>query len=298
VASVPWPVSPVVVRESVGLGLPILCETPPAPTRADLEDLWADVGASNLVQVADQYPYYPGHAARQALVDAGALGRTSSVQVSSTHGYHAMALIRGLLGVRFEGATVTAFGTEAPLAQPVGRDGWTDDLTARPATSVLAHLDFGDGRSGLYDFTDNQWHNPLRSNRIVIRGSLGEIDTDRVVHITGPRTVLESRLQRRQTGIDMNYEGLELDHIAFEGSVLVENEWRGARLTDDELGTANVLGRMALWVAGRGPEPYPLAEGCQDHLLSLAVDEAVASGRPVQVTPGTWSVTRGSGYLG
>jgi hypothetical protein len=55
---------------------------------------------------------------------------------------------------------------------------------------------------------------------------------------------------------------------------------------------------MALWVAGRGPEPYPLAEGCQDHLLSLAVDEAVASGRPVQVTPGTWSVTRGSGYLG
>jgi hypothetical protein len=78
----------------------------------------------------------------------------------------------------------------------------------------------------------------------------------------------------------------------------VENEWRGARLTDDELGTANVLGRMALWVAGRGPEPYPLAEGCQDHLLSLAVDEAVASGRPVQVTPGTWSVTRGSGYLG
>ena len=58
--------------------------------------------------------------------------------------------------------------------------GWTGDAATKPATSILSTLDFGDGRSALYDFTDNQWHNPLRTNRITVRGSHGEIANDTV----------------------------------------------------------------------------------------------------------------------
>ncbi|MFD1276666.1 hypothetical protein ACFQ51_47710 [Streptomyces kaempferi] len=41
----------------------------------------------------------PGHAARMALVREGVIGKVTSVQVSSTHMYHAMSLIRHMLGV-------------------------------------------------------------------------------------------------------------------------------------------------------------------------------------------------------
>ena len=87
------------MREAVGSGVPVLAETPPAPDVEGLRALWHDVGASGLVQVAEQYLMLPSHAARLALVRSGAIGRPTQVQVSSTHQYHALSLVRGYLGV-------------------------------------------------------------------------------------------------------------------------------------------------------------------------------------------------------
>ena len=76
----------------------------------------------------------------------------------------------------------------APLVGPLGRAGWTDDEEAHPATTTIATLDFGDGRSGLYDFTEQQTRNQLRFRRLTVRGSAGELHNDEVVRMTGPRT--------------------------------------------------------------------------------------------------------------
>jgi len=46
---------------------------------------------------------------------------------------------------------------------------------------------------------------------------------------------------------------------------------------------------MAAWVRGAGPPPYPLAEGAQDHLLALAVDEAADTGEEIATTTEAWS---------
>ena len=146
------------------------------------------------------------------------IGAPTSVQVSSTHLYHAVSMIRGLLGVGFEPAVVSARAFTAPLADPLSPDGWSGDGTPKDAATTLATLDFG-GRMGLYDFTDNQWWNPLRARRIVIRGSNGEIVDDRVVRLADPTSPVESQLVRRQAGIDLNLEGVDLDHISFDGRV-------------------------------------------------------------------------------
>jgi predicted dehydrogenase len=289
VAVVPWAVSPQITREAVALDLPVLSETPPAPDVPGLVELWSQVGASGLVQVAEQYPLYPGHAARLGLIDKAVLGTVSNVQISSTHGYHAMALMRAMLGVGFEDAAVTAFRTEFGLSSPMGREGWTGDLTPQPSWNLVAHLDFGGGHSGLYDFTDNQWHNELRSNRILVRGSLGELVTDHMVHVKDERTVLESDLVRRQTGLDMNFEGSDLDHISFEGEVVYRNAWQGGRLADDEIAIASLLAAMGAWVRDGGPAPYPLADACQDHMLGLAIDESLAAGGTVRTTRQPWA---------
>jgi predicted dehydrogenase len=289
VAAVPWSASPQISREAVALDMPVLSETPPAPDVPGLVELWSQVGASGLVQVAEQYPLYPGHAARLRLIEDGVLGTISNVQVSSTHQYHAVALMRAMLGVRFEDAVVTAHHSEFMLADPISRDGWTLDLSPKPAWNLLAHFDFGDGRTGLYDFTDNQWHNELRSNRILVRGSLGELVTDRVVHVRDELSVLESDLVRRQTGVDMNFEGFDLDHISFEGDVVYRNPWRGGRLADDEIAVATLLQKMGVWARDEGPAPYPLADACQDHMLALAMDESLAAGGAVRTARQPWA---------
>ena len=288
IVSTPWPVTPDAVRELVGLGARVLAETPPAPDLPGLRALWADVGASGLVQVAEQYLLMPGHAARLAVVREGVIGAPTSVQVSSTHLYHAVSMIRGLLGVGFEPAVVSARAFTAPLVDPLSFAGWSGDSTPKDASTTLATLDFG-GRMGLYDFTDNQWWNPLRARRIVVRGSIGELVDDRLVRLTDPRTAVESHLVPRRTGIDLNLEGSDLDHISFDGRVVYRNPFFGARFSEDDLGVAVLLEQTGAWARGEGPEPYPLADGLQDHLISVAIGESLATGRDVTTTTEAWA---------
>ncbi|SCE72170.1 Gfo/Idh/MocA family protein [Micromonospora chokoriensis] len=288
IVSVPWPVTPDVTRELVAAGVPVLAETPPAADLAGLRALWADVGGSGLVQVAEQYLLMPGHAARLTLVRAGVLGEPTSVQISSTHLYHAVSLIRGLLGVGFDAAEVSARAFAAPLADPLSPAGWSGDDTPRQLSTTLATIDFG-GRMGLYDFTDNQWWNPLRGRRLVVRGSRGELVDDRVVRLVDPTTPVESSLVRRQTGLDLNLEGLDLKHVSFDGDVVYRNPFVGSGLSDDDIAVADLLVRTGAWAREEGPAPYPLAEACQDHLISLAIGESVRTGRAVTTTAEAWA---------
>jgi predicted dehydrogenase len=292
VSSVSWGANPGVIQAAVAAGLPVLAETPPAPDAAGLRALWAAVGATGLVQIAEQYLMYPGHAARLELVRRGVVGTPTSVQVSSTHLYHAVSMIRGLLGVGGGPATVDAREFVAPLADPLTKTGWTGDDTPRPAATTIATIDFGGGAMGLYDFTDNQWHNQLRSRRLVVRGSTGEIVDDEVVRLAGERTILRSPIVRRQIGYDLDLDGYDTDHISFEGHVLFRNEFTGLRLADEDVALATLLTRMAAWCRDEGAPPYPLAKGCQDHLLGLAIGDSVAAGRPVVTAVEPWAHSR------
>src|SRR5256714_4804332 len=203
VTAVPWPATPAAITGAVACGVPVLAETPPAPDLAGLRALWAEVGGSGLVQVAEQYLLMPSHAARAALVRSGAIGTPTQVQVSSTHQYHAVSLMRGLLRAGRGAVTVRAVRTTAPLVDPLTRDGWTDDPEPKPATTTIATIDFGGGRSGVYDFTGNQWHNQLRFRRVLVRGTHGELRDDAVVRLVRPRTIVRYPLVLRQTGNDL-----------------------------------------------------------------------------------------------
>lgn len=289
--SLPASATTAVTAELVARGRQVLVETPPAPDLAGLRGLWAAVGASGRVQVAEQYPWSPHNAARRGVVRAGLLGEVTSVQVSSTQTYHATSLVRGLLGVGAQPARVVATATTAPLANPVARPGWTDDDTAVPQTTTLATFAFGDGRSALYDFTDSQTRNPLRARRMVVRGSLGELVDDRLVRLAGPRTVLTSTVERRETGRYQDVQGHDLDHLSLEGRVVFRNPFVGARLMDEEIAVLSLLLAAGDWARGEGPAPYPLAEAAQDQVLGLAVGESLRTGGPVTTSVEPWAAT-------
>jgi predicted dehydrogenase len=264
VTAVPRTANAQVVIEAVERGLPVLSETPPAQDVGPLRPY------AEHIQVAEQYLLMPTHASRLAAVRGGVIGTPSQVQVSSTQFHHAVALMRGYLQAPPGPVTVRATRHVAPLVQPLKRGGWTDDPDAKPATTTLAVLDFGHGRSGLYDFTDNQTRNQLRFRRILVRGSHGELRDDEVVRLTGPRTIVTTPLVRTTAG-----------DVALGDNVHYHNAYRGMRLNDDEIATATMLDAMAAWVRGDGPPPYPFAEGAHDHAVGLAIEEAAATGRTV-----------------
>jgi predicted dehydrogenase len=285
----PRPVTPGFIVDAVNRGLPVLAETPPAADLDGLRSLWSAVGDSGLVQVAEQYLLMPSHAARAALVASGALGTPTQVQVSSTQQYHAVSLIRGLLAADRGPVSVRATRFTAPLVSPLSRAGWTDDEEAHPTTTTIATLDFGNGRSGVYDFTEQQTRNQLRFRRLTVRGSAGELHNDEVVRMSGPRTLVRSPLVRRQTGYDLDMIGYDTEHISLGPEVLYRNPYPGQRWMDDEIAMATLLERMASWVHGNGPEPYPLAEGAQDQQVALAIEESADTDSTVTTTREAWS---------
>lgn len=289
VAAVPWAQMPDAARAAVALGAPVLTETPPAPDLDGLRALWSDVGDSGLVQVAEQYLLMPGHAARLAAVRAGLIGEPTSVHVGSTHLYHAVSLVRGLLDVDVDEVVVNARAFTAPLVDPLGPEGWRPDPAPEPRTRTIATLDFGDGRHGLYDFTENQWWNPLLARRIAVRGTTGELVEDRLVRLAEPATAVESHLVFRRTGIDLNLEGNELDHVSLDGRVLYRNPFRGTRLSEDDIAVAAILEATGAWARDEAAPPYPLAQGCHDHAISLAIGESARTGQDVRVAKEAWS---------
>jgi predicted dehydrogenase len=280
--------------DAVTHGLPVLAETPPAVDRAGRRELWATVGRSGLVQVAEQYLLMPAHAARLAAVRSGIIGASTQVQVSSTQQYHAVSLIRGLLGAGHAAARVRAVRTVAPLLDPLSPTGWTDDPQPKPATTTLATLDFDGGRSGVYDFTTGQTRNSLRFRRLLVRGTHGELNADEIVHMPAPRTITRTPLVRRQSGHDLDLNGFDTETITLGAQVLYRNPYPGHRFNDDEIATATLLDAMAAWIHGAGPPPYPLAEAAQDHLLALAIEEAADTGQETTTTTTTeaWSPGR------
>lgn len=318
VSAVAKAAGPAVIAEAVAHGVPVLAETPPAADRAGLRALWAAPGG-DLVQIAEQYLLMPSHAARLAAVRGGIIGTPTQVQVSSTQQYHAISLIRGFLdagpnpaadrtaGDRTAAGRTTpdqaaphqtaperptpdnhpvivrAARTVAPLVSPLDRGGWTDDPTPRPATTTVATLDFGDGRSGIYDFTDGQTRNLLRFRRLLVRGTHGELHDDEIVHMPAARTVARTPLVRRQSGHDLDLGGFDTESITLGSEVLYRNPYAGCRFNDDEIAIATLLDAMAAWVRGEGPPPYPLAEGIRDQLLALAVEEAADTDRTITV---------------
>ena len=288
VAAVSWPAMPGVIRDLVAAGMAVLAETPPAPDLERMRSLWRDVAVSGLVQVAEQYLLMPGHAARHTVIQDGVIGQATSVEISSTHLYHAVSLIRRLLGVGMDDVVVNARDFRAPLVDPLTFDGWDLQAVPEPRTTTIATLDFGD-RMGLYNFVENQWWNPLRTRRIVVRGSRGELVDNTVVRLVDPTSPVESSLVYRRTGVDMNLEGSELVHVSFDGRVVYRNPWLGTRLSEDDIAVASMLEAEGAWVRGEGPEPYPLAQACQDHAIGLAIQESARTGAEVHVAKNVWA---------
>jgi predicted dehydrogenase len=298
VVAVPRQAAPELTVALVKRGLPVLCETPPAVDLDGLAKLWAAVGESGLVQVAEQYPRMPAHLAWLGLAARQLIGNVTSVETASTHDYHAVAMMRAFLGAGFEPACVNARQFASLVVDPLGPAGWEADAAPRPVRTTIATIDFAGHGSGLYNFVDNQWGNPLRQDRLVVRGELGEVVDNTVTRWLPGEGPVRSTLVARRAGIGPNLEGNGLVALQLDGQVVYRNPWLAARLSEDDQAVANQLLAMGAWVRGQAPPPYPLAHGCQDQALALAIGRSAALKQDVEVPAGPWAEWPEPPYFG
>lgn len=267
--------------------VPVLAETPPAADLEGLNQLYLRTLKEARIQVAEQYALQPAHAARLVLVQSGKLGRVSQAQVSVSQDYHAMSLIRKLLGLQFENAVIMARRFISPIVAGPTRQGPPTEEKIIEIPQTIAYLDFGD-KLAVYDFATDQHRSWIRSNRVLVRGDRGELNNNRLKYLKDFSTPVTLDLLRQDTGQEGNMEGYYHRGILAGEEWVYRNPFAPASLSDEEIAVATCLAKMAEYAQG-GPSFYSLAEAAQDHYLGLMVAQAVAQGTPVRTTFQTWA---------
>jgi hypothetical protein len=273
VISVPGNVTPSIIKELTERGIPVLSETPPATDLNSLIELNKLTGKGAKIQVAEQYHLQPMHAARLAIINSGKLGEVSHAQVSFSHGYHGISLIRRFLGIGFENAKINAVKVKSSFVAGPGRNGLSDKEVMVEGNQEIAVLDFGD-KSAVYDFAPDQHRSFVRSNRILIRGNRGEINNKEVRYLKDFRTPIEYELVGKNTGLNGNIEGYFIKGVLAGDEWAYINPYAPGKLSEDEIAVAACLEKMDVYVKG-GPEFYSLAEASQDHYLGMMIKKAL-----------------------
>lgn len=286
VTSVPWAVTPALIRELAERGVVTLAETPPAPDLAAMNALWADVKGAR-VQVAEQYHLQPQHAARLAVIASGKLGAVMQAQVSAAHGYHGVSLMRRFLGLGFEAATVTARSFATPIVAGPWKESLPAEESIQPSAQTIAYLDFGN-KQGVFDFTGDQYFSWIRSERLLIRGERGEINSLDVRFLQDYRTPIHLTLARQDAGRGGNLEGFYHKGYTAGAEWVYTNPLAPGRLSDEEIAVGTCLLKTAEY-AGGGDSFYSLPEAFQDHYLGLMIDQAAQSGGTVKADRQSWA---------
>ena len=269
-------------------GIPALAETPPASDIEGLIRLHEELTCRGArVQVAEQYIYHPLNAARLAVIEAGRLGDITQATVSITQTYHAVSLLRRMLGVRFENVDIRGMRFTSDWVAGPNRSGPPKEEKIVPSQRDLAWLDFG-GKLGIYDFTYDQHRSWIRSNHLSVRGVRGEIFDRQLNILQDYSTPLHLEFKRINKGEWENQEGHYLQGIMAGSEWVYENPFIPGRLYDDEIAIATSLMKMASYAAG-GPDFYSIAEASQDFYLGELIGQAIRTGESVASVRQPWA---------
>ena len=263
-------------------GVPALCETPLAISLDKLEQL-RDVQRRTGVtlEMAEQYFLYPTHQARRAVVKSGLLGDITYCYMSMMHDYHGISMLRAYLGEETGPVSIRAYKTKTPIVVTGGRGGYITTGEMGEEYRVLAQLDYGDGRVGMYDFAGTQYHSAIRSNHLRILGTRGEIADDEVRWIDENNRPHLNRLVVHTDAITGT-----ICAIDFDGERVYANPFRAdVAMTEDDIAVSEVLVRMGASVRG-GDRHYPYA--FRDSYLSCVMAAAANESADVTADAMNW----------
>lgn len=276
------------IKSLVEHDMPILMETPAGHNLEELIEFNALVEQDAKIQVAEQYQFHPLLAAQIAIAESGRLGNIFEAQVSVAHGFHGISLIRKMLGVKFENATINARKFVWPTFSGPGRKGPPTEEVIVNTSQIIAQFDFGN-KLGIFDFDDAQYSHWIRGVHVLIRGEKGEICDSMVRYMEDYRTPIEAMLKRCDAGQGGSiFEGFGHKGILMGNEWIYKNSFGPVKLSDDELAIATCMAKMGDYAAG-GPSFYSYAEAAQDSYLSQKMIEATNSSEVVTTEKQPWT---------
>jgi predicted dehydrogenase len=288
VVSVAKEVAPNIIIDLANKKIPILAETPPASNMDSLMELNKAIPKDSKIQIAEQYHLQPMHTSRLSIVNSGILGDISEVEVSISHGYHGISLIRKLLNINFENAEINAFSFTAPIIAGPSRKGLPPKETLVEVEQEIAIINFGN-KVAIYNFEKDQHRSFIRTNRILVRGNRGEINNNYVKYLKDFQTPIEYSLTRKNAGENENVEGYHLKGIIAANEWVYINPFIPGKLSDEEIAVATCLNKMHIYVNG-GASFYSLAEATQDQYLALMIRKSIDRKEKIVTSNQCWTL--------
>ena len=233
-------------------GVAVLTETPVT-----------DGKLSGKIQVAEQFHFMPRNQAYKRIIDSGILGKVHQVQLSCCHDYHAASLIRFFLDLKNEKPKSTSITLPDTVNRYNGRNGFIEPVVVNGEQKITV-LEF-DGKTAVYDFNYEQYFSDIRKNRIIIRGTNGEIVDNTVTYLKDglPHTF---EIRRNGFGNEENLDGFSLFNLTGNGEILYDNPFKNSRLSDEEIAIATCLVKMKDFCETSTPF-YDTTEAYTDYLL-------------------------------
>ncbi|MCR1842802.1 Gfo/Idh/MocA family protein [Murimonas intestini] len=269
------------------LQVPVLCETPPAADTEGLNQLWHMAERTKMkIQVAEQYIFWPVYAAIREIISRGIIGKTSMAMLSAVHDYHAVNLFRNFLGLGFENCRIHGESLKTSFVKTEDRGGFDYDGTVIDTKRALATLEFENGRTCIYDFMGEQYNSVIRTRRLNIQGTRGEINDLTVRYLNGHNEGMEENIRRVDRGICGNAGWHHLG-MQFQGEYVYKNPFGDVRMNDDETAVAECLIKMKEYL-DTGRESLSLRDALQDTYLSFAMETCISKGSTEMTRSQDW----------
>lgn len=211
------------------------------------------------IQVAEQYHQKGTYQAIKKLIDQGIIGEVNYINISIGHDYHAMSMMRFFLNEYEMPEKKYSLKTKDPVIVSHGRGGEKEEKEVKNTNQDIIIFDFK-GKCAIYDYNSEQYFSPIRRDRLVIRGTKGEISDNKVRFFNSDGRLTEGEIVLKTAGL---LEGFYNDKIVFSDKVLYDFPFKEARLSEEECAIAMCLEGMKNYI-DTGEEFYSYKKAYED----------------------------------
>ena len=220
-----------------------------------------DNHAYDKIQVAEQYHQKGTYQAIKKLISSGALGEIQHINLSLGHDYHAMSMFRFLFDDYSAPEKLFDLSLPDNMITSHGRGGESEH-TLKKTSQRLILFRFGE-KVGVYDCHGEQYFSPIRRDRLLIRGTKGEICYNKVRYFNSEDKITEGEIVLKTAGL---LEGFYNDRIVLFDKVLYDFPFKHARLSEEECAIAQCLTGMKNYI-DTGEEFYSYKKAYEDYIF-------------------------------
>lgn len=283
-------------------GLHLLLETPIAHKLSEADAIiQAAAARGRFIEVAEQFHRRPLEQIKLALLDSGLFGKVyTSFNDFAGHGYHGVSVMRSYLGFEAQPVKVTGMVRQYELAEHWSR--LSDKTAPRAETQEHGLVEFADGRTGVFHWTNIGYDSPLRwwrSSRFLAEKGMGitvgvGLDVEERLSLLAPGgeaphfITIERRWERIDGGalvaMVAHTGDPNLPIVRWDNPFQPKKQGHGPQWHDDEIGVAGCLLSLVEAIRTNTPPSYGPQQGRLDQELILAIRmSSQQGGEPIQL---------------